>query len=580
MKKNVLALSIAAMIGGFAGTASAVVLPGSGAAPSVGEGNAKGNLVGTGVAGNEKMSAVSATDFALSEGGAGHILLVPYFTSQHKNMSVLHVVNTDTINGKALKVRFRGAANSDDILDFTVFLSPGDVWTGAVQANDQGSYFRTNDKSCTLPDIRNKDIQFVTARLNTSGWDAGKIASNTKEGYVEILNLADIPSDSYYGKSGDAQSALYTTTKHVGGVAPCDSTILEKTLNQAGNLSTEAQLAAFGFNTPTGGLTGDWYILNVDQTTTFSGAATAIKAVASAANPVSARANYVLFPQDNVAVGSGDGLTADPLMLSKYADKNNKIGQGPLITPVNYDFPDLSTPYVLTPDTTGVNAAKQAYLLTKAVARSAASNQYATDSIIQAKTDWVFSMPTRRYSVGANYAAKQADDNYRVFNLGVNVNGQLAAAPQTAAPVGTTPVQVAAELNYFNGSNTTVDKDGNICVTSASSTFYDREEQKQTSGAIISPGNVTSVAFCGEVSVLSFKDSGNSVLGATVARSNIGAGIYENGWGNINVTTKGSHVIGNIPLMGASFIKMTNSGGLANNFSGTYGITWPHRYGN
>ena len=577
MKKNVLALSIAAMIGGFAGTASADVLQGKGAAPGAGEGNAKANLQVA--VGSEKMSAANAGDFALSEGGAGHILLVPYFTSQNKNMSVLHVVNTDTINGKALKVRFRGAANSDDILDFTVFLSPGDVWTGAVQANDQGSYFRTNDKSCTLPDIRGKDQQFVTARLNTTGWDATKIANNTKEGYVEILNLADIPSDSYYGKDKNAQSALYTTTKHVGGVAPCDATILEKTLNQAGNLSTEAQLAAFGFNTPTGGLTGDWYILNVDQTTTFSGAATAIKAV-DAISRASARGNYVLFPQDNVAVGSGDGLTADPLLLSKYADKNNKINQGPLITPVNYDFPDLSTPYVLAPDSTGQNAAKQAFLLTKAVARSAASNQYATDSIIQAKTDWVFSMPTRRYSVGANYAATTtASDNYRAFNLGVNADGLVGTAPQSGLTVGVA-APTYSQLNYFNGSNTTVDKDGNICVTSASSTFYDREEQKTTSGAIISPGNVASVAFCGEVSVLSFKDAGNSVLGATVARSNIASGIYENGWGNINVSTKGSNIVGSIPLMGASFIKMTNSGGLANNFSGTYGITWPHRYGN
>ena len=99
MKKNVLALSIAAMVGGFAGVASAQTFPNSG------------------------MVAPTATTLERSEGGAGHILVVPYFTSQNDNMSVFHVVNTDTVNGKALKVRFRGAANSDDILDFTVFLS-------------------------------------------------------------------------------------------------------------------------------------------------------------------------------------------------------------------------------------------------------------------------------------------------------------------------------------------------------------------------------------------------------------------------------------------------------------------------
>lgn len=103
MKKNVLALSIAAMIGGlgFTGAASADVVVGTGAV----------------------LSATTATDLVFAEGGIGHALLVPYFNAQNGNMTVMHVVNTDTSNGKAVKVRFRGALNSDDILDFQVFMS-------------------------------------------------------------------------------------------------------------------------------------------------------------------------------------------------------------------------------------------------------------------------------------------------------------------------------------------------------------------------------------------------------------------------------------------------------------------------
>lgn len=120
MKKNVLALSIAAMIGGlgFAGAASA-------------------------------QSALQ-----VNESGTGHMLLVPYYTAQNGNMSVFHVVNTDTVNGKALKVRFRGASNSDDVLDFQVFMSPGDVWTAAVtQGSDGVANLVTADGTCTLPAI-------------------------------------------------------------------------------------------------------------------------------------------------------------------------------------------------------------------------------------------------------------------------------------------------------------------------------------------------------------------------------------------------------------------------------------------
>src|SRR5256885_2948050 len=87
MKKNVLALSIATMIGGlgFAGAASAAL--------------------------------------TVNESGTGHILVVPYYTAQNGNATVFHLTNTDLVNGKAVKVRFRGASNSDDVLDFQVFLS-------------------------------------------------------------------------------------------------------------------------------------------------------------------------------------------------------------------------------------------------------------------------------------------------------------------------------------------------------------------------------------------------------------------------------------------------------------------------
>ena len=506
MKKNVLALSIAAMIGGFAGSANA-------------------------------LTAATATDFEQNDGGAGHILVVPYFSTQNDNMSVFHVVNTDTVNGKAVKVRFRGAANSDDILDFTVFLSPFDVWTGSVQADANGSYFMTTDNSCTYPNIHNQKISFVQDRLS-DGWSAEKRINNTKEGYVEILNMADV-------KPTSAAGTLYPTIKHGKSGAPaCDETVLAKTLLI--NPEQVAAADALGYDTPTGGLTGDWYILNVNQTTTFSGAATAIKAVdATGAN---ARGNFVAFPQDNASpmVGDTDMYTADPLFISKAVDRAS-VGVSKLIAVANYDLPDLSTPYLST--NVGVPAA-QASALTTAVANNGVSNQFATDDIIKAKTDWVLSMPLRRYSVGANYAADSKAAAYTVFNPAVaNIN---------------------TGNRFFTATSTTVDTDGNICVNTTTNTFYDREESFSTNGAVISPGTQKVIRLCGEVNVLAFKDAGASVLGASVARQTA-AVTYENGWGKVTYANA-------LPIVGSSFIKLTNSGGLANNFSGTYGITWPHRF--
>ncbi len=498
MKKNVLALSIAAMIGGFAGAASA-----------------------QSVFSNNTMTPPTATALEQSEGGAGHILVVPYFTSQNDNMSVFHVVNTDTVNGKALKVRFRGAANSDDILDFTVFLSPGDVWTGSVQGNENGSYFFTNDKSCTLPDIRGQQVQFVTDRL-----PSGADASQTKEGYIEILNMADISGTT---------TAMYKATKHVNGVAPCTSDVLDATLSiNPLDAASVATAKTSGFDTPSGKLTADWYILNVNQTTTFSGAATAIAATGG-----NGRGNFVLFPQDetNSAATAGNAaqLTADPLL------------KGNIVKPVNFDFPDLSTPYLVAT----ANPEAQASRLTQAVANTGVSNQFALDTVISAKTDWVLSMPTRRYSVGADYTKTAGATGYRVFNNGVvDLNNQP----------------------YFSEANTYVNTaNGLICANTNSYTFWDREETSKRNGAVISPSLLKGLDFCGEVNVLSFNDAaGKSVLGATVARTNVQVG-YENGWGAISYTKA-------LPVVGASFIKLSNSGGLANGFSGTYGITWPHRF--
>ena len=541
MKKNVLALSIAAMIGGlgFAGAASAVVL--------------NGTLTPTAVT----LGATNANAFELSNGGVGHNLIVPYFTAQDGNMTVLHLTNTDVKNGKAVKVRFRGAANSDDILDFQVLLSPGDVWTGAVTAGADGvAQLTTADGTCTVPTLTKGVAQsFDTRRLQGSLSAADK-AAGTREGYVEIFNMADIPDLDVYG-SPAGKSALFKAIKHVGGVAPCTASVIDTALLETNY--TEATAAAAGFATPTTGLMGDWYIINVAKTTTFSGGATALTAVSAAG--VAGRGNFVLFPQLSASVGSPDAFTADPALRTVPTNVGTtKVVGGavdplpanytlPVVEAAYYDLPDLSTPY-LVPGTTAISAigaATQAELLTKQLSVKSITNQYANDASITAKTDWVFSMPTRRYSVAMDY---RATTPVRVFTPGI-VNGATA---------------------FFYTGNTAVDA-GKICVNSDGQSFFDREETTKSSGAVFSPGSVDKTRFCGETSVLSFADAGTSVLGATVARQDTGSSAYVNGWSVISTTNGGA----GLPILGSSFIKLTNPQASAG-MSGTYGITWPHRF--
>lgn len=549
MKKNVLALSIAAMVGGlgFAGAASAAVIPGTGA----------------------DLTTTDATELQVDPSNMGHMLLVPYFNAQAGNTTVFHVVNTDTQNGKAVKVRFRGASNSDDILDFQLFLSPGDVWTGAVSESASGvAQLVTNDGTCTAPAIaKGVATPFNTQRLN-SKLSAGEKANQTREGYLEIFNMADIPMTASGTKD------LYNAIKHVKGNAPCavEGSDARKLLNgiavrdfsvlpAGSSITLEQEARKAGFDTPTGGLMGDWYIMNVAQTTTFAGAATAVAAKTAAG--VNGRGNFVHFPQANSVIASGTiaNYTSDPLLSAGFVWNGTAYVNKPSTATVvarNYDLPDMSTPYTVTTPGTAVTPGVQADNLTTAIAVTSVTNQYAMDSVVSAKTDWVFSMPTRRYQVAANYDAATNDNAYRVFT-------------KNPATAGAT--------DWFHAGNTSVDTAGNICVKADSQQFWDREENTPEPGAeepVFSPstpGEAAVVRFCGEVSVLTFKDANTSVLGATVARQNVDEGPYENGWAVVN-TTNGT---AGLPILGSSFIKLTNPQAAAGTV-GTYGITWPHRF--
>ena len=588
MKKNVLALSIAAMIGGFAGVAQAAVVQGVATLAS-------GSVMGVSPA------STLADELVVNPNHIGHMLVVPYFTAQNGNMTVLHLSNTDRNNGKAVKIRFRGAANSDDVKDFQIYLSPGDIWTGAIAqgANNVATLY-SSDNTCTVPQIPAAGTDFSTNRLPTT--DNG---NGTREGYIEIFNMADIPGVPSYDatgatNSGSANSLLYTAIKHVNGVAPCSvaSSTARATLNKLAitNFTTAAAAAQVGFGSATTGLSADWYILNLNQSTNYSGAATAVEARVSATDAPGV-ANFVHYPQSSTdaamvtsaayfTAGIADNVTADPLMRTSTIDGANTPTTGPLVAPLYVDFPDMSTPYVTAPVTTGNGPKLQASILTKALARTSVSNQYALDAGINAATDWVFSMPTRRYSVAANYKVASTAAAYRQFS---DLN--------TIATSATAPALTGSAPGWFTAANTTIDTRGNICaITSGPMQFFDREEQTPgvTLTPIFSPAvvDVSTPVICGETQVLSF--STNSVLSSSPLLTGLSTTApYVNGWALVNTsnaqtlgaagnmvtagyTASASNNVG-LPIVGDAFIKVNNASA-ANGFTSTFGITWTHRY--
>lgn len=579
MRKNLLSLSIAAMIGGlgFAGAASAGV--------------AYETTTPVGPAPAAVIAAFPGTDATtldVNADGIGHNLLVPYFSVQEGNGTLLSIVNTDATNGKAVKVRFRGAANSDDVFDFSLFMSPSDVWTANVyQDADGNTRLQTNDNSCTLP---------RAAVLNATAFRTDRVfngdKAETREGYVEIFNMADIPPtvptlagvvDSTVAGTSLTANPLFTAIKHTSaGTNPCGSAASDAALPAAVSAlasdpaATNNGVLAKGLWAPTTGLMGSWTLLNIyGASVAWSANMVAIEARNGGA---AARGRVVFSPQrdDSIAVATVNTLTADPLLRNTGVAPSTAV-----VEAAQYDFPDMSTPYLTVAALGsvaggGVTVAdqdpiRQANRLTQTLATLSVKNEFVTEPTIDAQTDWVFSMPTRRYAVGVNYAAPTKPA--AVFNS--------LAGTVTGDGTGGTQANVST---YFTAVNTKMGAGGTsgnptyqACVETGAGastvTAFNQEEASASGEFVVSPGTAKKVVFCGETSVLTI--NGTSSLNAKIAAKDIQTG-YVNGW--MNIATPGNGVAPGIglPVLGHAYVQMT--GPVVSGKSTNFSITQEHRY--
>lgn len=593
MKKNLVALGVAAVLASTAGGAMAA-----------------NSIRGTGgAAAGATNTAATATALAVSPTGIGHILFVPYYNAVGGNATLLNLTNTDATNGKAVKVRFRGATNSDDVFDFTVLMSPGDVWTAKVARGSDGkAVLTTGDNSVTLPAIPAAGQAFVTDRLPPTFTTEQK-AAQTLEGYIEILNVANVPPKfnpaavvagatltiNAAAANGSTDNPLFTAIKHVNGVAPGTTTVNGAAyINNLKNaLTDEASAVNAGFDAPTGGLFANWTVIDLaNASVAWSGEATAVQATGG-----TAAGRIVFSPQLDGAVNfdKATKLTADPLL--RYSS-SAAIGAAlaaanltdPVVTPQNFDFPDLSTPYVggaagdTSTNLTYAAPIGQANELGFALAVSSIKNEYLTDTTISAFTDWTFSIPTRRYGVAVKYSASTPNFT-RVLNT---VASGTAVEPLSAGGNN----NADSSSLFFTAANTELSAHKILISTgdSAPLTFRDREERSVSTGFVFSPSIASSLKFNGEVSVLSFNAGGDtvaSVLGGSITRQDVTSS-YKDGWANINIpgvtgTVAAPNLAGawtaishGLPIVGHAFTRAT--GPAVAGKSTNFGQTFRHRY--
>ena len=318
-------------------------------------------LAGLGVAG-------SAEAVVLNQSNTGQVLIYPYYTVQASNgnqyNTYISITNT-TADAKVLKVRFREGKTSAEVLDFNLYLSPNDMWVGALVADGQGTdnparIVNAGDLSCTDPAIPSVGEPFKNFAY-TAGSDAlpGTTLDRTREGYVEIFEMASLTGAAAANVTHPA--ALNTAPPGCAAMRSADGVTPPAALS--GNMLT-----------PTGGLYGQGTLINVSTGSDFGYMADALDQYATtgpyyfgvgSANPTLGGAQVV--PTNSLRIVNGVAV-ADAFAASV------SLGSA------------------------GARAVASVWM------HRAVMNDYILDTGTLSNTDWVLTFPTKREMVNSTTA--------------------------------------------------------------------------------------------------------------------------------------------------------------------------------
>ncbi len=302
--------------------------------------------------------------------GLGQVLIYPFYTVEGGGDTYVSVTNTTSV-GKAVKVRFLEAMNSQEVLDFNLYLSPKDVWTAVVtSANDDGpAVLRTTDNSCTVPEIA-ADIPFRNTQYLA---DSVNGVERTREGYVEIIEMGEVVDNP----------ALGWITHDSSGV-PANCAAVRARWAAGGAWATNPTL---DLGVPGGGMYGYGVLINVADGTDATYDAIALDDFSST----------ILHTNPGSILPSLD--SADPV-----AD----IISGNQIIEAFFDE--------------GIDAVSALFM------HDRIANDYVLAPEIAAGTDWVVNFPTKRFYTNLSFVA--GISTFRApFTTGWNRNTSRACEP-------------------------------------------------------------------------------------------------------------------------------------------------------
>lgn len=477
--------------------------------------------------------ASTATAVNINPDGLGQVLVYPYYTVNGGNQTLISVVNT-TNRVKAVKVRFVEGRNSKEVLDFNLYLSPFDVWAAAVFGNDPqtgAANMIFSDTSCTVPILRNIVVPFRNYQYSGSNQDHpdNDIAllsslERTREGHLEMIEMGLLQTGTV-----STQLAEEATHNSAGVPTNCQALVNAWTPPSGGWFLN----GAANIDTPAGGLYGAGAIVDTANGTMLAYNADAIEG----------------FYTDSTAPGALHAApgTVDP----DLRDADNGVSVNAFVfsqngaSVIQETFPvGLTTP----------DAVSLVYM------HDAIYNEYNTEAALGASSEWVITMPTKRYYVDFD-----------------------------------------ADIDVIDPFTEAFRDDGSACEE-ISVSYYDREEQAPGTppGSVdISPPppdiTITGPSLCWEANVVSFNQTAvanggeSAILGSDFAfnlNTTASATVtFTTGWlrmgfddpttvgqDNVLTTPDGSQYFG-LPVTGfwaANFVNSAAQPGLLATYSGAF----------
>lgn len=351
------------------------------------------------------MSTANAAMY-LNNGGTGEALVFPFYSAENGNNTNVSIVNTLSSNEagayKAVKVRIIEGQNSAEVLDFNLYMSPRDHFSFAISATEAGGgMLVTGDNSCTVPAIPAEGVEFRNYAYSTdlfaadadtdapayAGFDNTGI-ERSAIGYIEIIEMGQLDPDSPVllddaDVAGTINAAAAITHDSDGVPANCQLLVDAWSINTgvAGKWRGEADGAGNGKGTSEflsvwagGGLYGYASVINVPQGAAFGQDAVAIEELAG--NVSGSAMHY--------KPGDQDPNFSDPAI-----DTSATLFTGTAAVTFDAD----SATFYDDNSIAGLQAVNALFMTTEI------HNDYVTDPVIAATTDWVLTFPTKSFHI-------------------------------------------------------------------------------------------------------------------------------------------------------------------------------------